>query len=218
MSFGFLGYAFYQASGGGAYEPAPGSLQVVMRDTPLFAAPRIAVAPAPESALNSEVASAEPSVTPDLSRKRKWLDHAVAEEPDTVEDTSTHVYPGLSDDDATELTLASARETLSDTAAVAARPVDDIGIFSAETLVRDVSRIPIEEAIITPQHQADIRSVIGSSANMRSGPGTEFGSLDQLARGTQVEVLDRRGAWVELRNKQTGQTGWMADWLITAHN
>lgn len=219
VSFGFLGFAFYQLSGGASYKPAPGSLQVAMRETSLFAAPRVVVAS--DADTDPQVVRAEPRIKPDPLRKKKRFDHGAPKDTDTGGTAPAQVYQGLSEGgapDGTELTLAPARETFRDAPAVRPRPVDALGTFSAETLVRDVSRVPIEDAIITSRQGADIRSVVGSSANMRSGPGTEFGPLEQLARGTQVEVLDRRGAWVELRNVQTGQTGWMADWLITAHN
>ncbi len=220
ISFGFLGFAFYQASGGADYAPAPDSLQVAMRNTSLFAAP---LKPAPVEEESSQMAEAEmPTIqTPKLKRIKT---HSSGIELKSVAERGEKHFVGLSGNGSDELggleiTLASAATNLSGGDAIAQRPVETVGMFSAETLVRDVNRTPIEQALVVPQQQpADIRSIAGSNANMRSGPGTDYAALDQLSQGTQVEVLDRRGAWVELRNMQTGQTGWMADWLITSTN
>ena len=115
-------------------------------------------------------------------------------------------------------TLPAASQPLNGGDAIAARPLAGIGGFNAETLVSDVQDIPIDQAVVSTRGLADIRSITGESANMRSGPGTDFETVDQLTRGTDVEILGQRGAWVELRDLNTGQTGWMADWLVTAAN
>lgn len=41
-------------------------------------------------------------------------------------------------------------------------------------------------------------TVTAALLNLRSGPGTEFAVLQQLARGTEVEVLSREGNWLKL--------------------
>ncbi len=219
ISFGVLGFAFYEASGGADYTPAPGSLQVAMRDTPLFAAP---LKPAPAEDDSTQVAETElPTVQVPKSKRIKTHSSGI-DLKNAANRSETH-YVGLSgigndEQGGFEISLASAATPLNGGNAMGQRPVETVGTFSAETLVQEVNRMPIEQALIAPQQPADIRSIAGSNANMRSGPGTDYAALDQLTQGTQVEVLDRRGAWVELRNMQTGQTGWMADWLITATN
>ncbi|WP_283643996.1 SH3 domain-containing protein, partial [Marinovum algicola] len=61
----------------------------------------------------------------------------------------------------------------------------------------------------------DLRSVNGSRVNLRDGPGTGFGVLGTLARGTEVEVLEDPGAgWVRLQVVPEGQIGWIADFLL----
>lgn len=48
-------------------------------------------------------------------------------------------------------------------------------------------------------------TVTATLLNLRSGPGTEFAVLRQLARGTEVEVLAREGSWLKLQlNGTTG--------------
>lgn len=227
ISFGFLGFAFYHLSGGSDYAPAPDSLQVALQDEPLFAPPR---QPEPET----QIAKVDNGTLP-------AADTASAQQATAVPAPSknaTRVGAGFSDlsgidkdaHNGFEIPVASTSRSLEGGDAMDGRALDRVGTFSAETLASDVRDTPIDEAVVTAQRQdapqpqdtvqreADIRSVTGSRANMRRGPGTDYRKVAQLTEGTQVEVLDRRGAWVELRDIETGRTGWMADWLITAAN
>jgi uncharacterized protein YgiM (DUF1202 family) len=62
----------------------------------------------------------------------------------------------------------------------------------------------------------DIRTVKGERVNMRSGPGTDYDVVDQLAQSTRVEVLtDDGNGWVELRPVDGGPTGWIAAFLLS---
>ncbi|MGR3486169.1 MAG: SH3 domain-containing protein [Paracoccaceae bacterium] len=61
-----------------------------------------------------------------------------------------------------------------------------------------------------------MRSVAGSRVNMRDGPGTDFGVLDTLVQGTDVEVIEvNDSGWARLRVMDTGLEGWMAERLLT---
>ena len=62
----------------------------------------------------------------------------------------------------------------------------------------------------------DLRLVDASRVNMRQGPGTAFNVIAAFDRGTQMEVLqvDPSG-WAEVRVLDTGETGWMAERLLT---
>lgn len=65
----------------------------------------------------------------------------------------------------------------------------------------------------------DLRIVSKPRVNMRGGPGTNHEVVAKLTRGEEVEVLQDRGdGWVKLRVADTGETGWMADFLLTAAN
>lgn len=61
----------------------------------------------------------------------------------------------------------------------------------------------------------DIRQVTGNRVNVRSGPGTGFEVVAQAIRGDEAEVIiDDGTGWVQLR-LAGGQTGWMADFLLS---
>ena len=54
---------------------------------------------------------------------------------------------------------------------------------------------------------------------MRAGPGTDYDVLDKLTQGTEVAILfDNGDGWVELRVLDSGQQGWIADYLLVAAN
>lgn len=61
----------------------------------------------------------------------------------------------------------------------------------------------------------DMRAVSGNRVNMRTGPGTDYGVLDTLTRGTQAEVIEIDGSgWARVRVTDTNQVGWMAARLL----
>lgn len=75
------------------------------------------------------------------------------------------------------------------------------------------------EAIIEDAPVLDVRSVTGNRVNMRGGPGTTFSVVTKLVKGDEVEVLSDIGdGWLKLRVIETGDIGYMADWLVTAAN
>ncbi len=218
ISFGFLGFAFYQASGGADYAPAQDSLQVAYQSKSIFAAPK--AVPAPVQIAGAEIP--EPTIPALVRRNKSQVTRTRVTRAEPRDDVTFAGLSGLSADETGGfgITLASMTRPLAGGGALNAR-ASSTSTFDTETLVSDVRGTPIDEAIVAAQSStqaSDIRSIAGDSANMRSGPGTDFGKVDQLSRGTSVEVLDRRGAWVELRDLNTGQVGWMADWLVTAAN
>jgi uncharacterized protein YraI len=55
--------------------------------------------------------------------------------------------------------------------------------------------------------------------NIRDGPGTDFGVIDKLARGSLVNVIETGiDGWVRVEVETTGQTGWMSDQFLVAVN
>lgn len=78
----------------------------------------------------------------------------------------------------------------------------------------------LELPVIEPAAESlnvDLRAVSGSRVNMRTGPGTDYGVLDKLVRGTQAEVIEVTGdGWARIRVVETGQVGWMAERLLDA--
>ncbi|QOL82819.1 SH3 domain-containing protein [Pseudooceanicola spongiae] len=84
----------------------------------------------------------------------------------------------------------------------------------SSTLPAGAERRAIAAAAL--QAAADVRAVAGSHVNLRQGPGTSFGVVDQLGQGETVEVIGQERSWLKLRVAETGRIGWMADFLVTA--
>ncbi|MCC1494225.1 SH3 domain-containing protein [Cognatishimia sp. F0-27] len=92
-------------------------------------------------------------------------------------------------------------------------PVEKPLIQTGETDGQPVSLVleGASGALFEPQNTKDFRVVTGSVVNMRAGPGTSYAVVDQLRRGNEVEVLDEaENGWVELRALDGSETGWMA--------
>ncbi|MDM7944502.1 MAG: SH3 domain-containing protein [Hydrogenophaga sp.] len=65
-------------------------------------------------------------------------------------------------------------------------------------------------ALSTSMAQAQsMVSVKGSTLNMREGPGTHTPVLWELKRGYPLQITQRKGSWVQVRDFE-GDTGWVA--------
>jgi hypothetical protein len=85
-------------------------------------------------------------------------------------------------------------------------PVAEAVIIEASMEVPAIEELPV-----------DLRAVSGSRVNMRTDPGTNYGVLDKLVRGTQAEVIEVTAeGWARIRVVETGQVGWMATSLLDA--
>ncbi len=97
---------------------------------------------------------------------------------------------------------------------VSALPLAKVTKTPSSTLPAGAERRAVAAAAL--QEAADVRAVAGSHVNLRQGPGTSFGVVDQLGQGETVEVIGQERSWLKLRVAETGRIGWMADFLVTA--
>lgn len=199
VSFVFLGWSFYVLSGGADYRPAANSIQArAILDNQR---PR----PRPLRVNVIELAQ-DGMVAPETSVTR------------TI--TSLHDL-GLTVGKRVAVTLVSAEAA---PAAVTTAVIDVPTVKAAPVVVPktpDLDAIPeqAEAAQARLSQSRDIRQVASTKVNMRSGPGTHFGRVGQLTRGTDVIVLrDPGNGWIKLQVQKSGRIGWMADRLLTAAN
>lgn len=225
LTFGFLGFAFYQLSGGANYAPVENSIQArtdqpeVASPTPERATPAIQHLTTveelrttrlqklgTETADRFEVTLASAQTT---SFRSETVRAAAPTEPEKV--------ALLTDPDGADPVDAAVAQALTDTTANAQEATRKIWpgaieLFSQQQMQR------AERRNATPTQQGDdIRYVTGKVVNMRGGPGTGFARITSLTQGTKVAVLDTSGdGWLMLRVTDTGEEGWMADWLVSA--
>lgn len=181
ITFGFLGYAFYELSGGAAYEPRNGSLQDVIAQRRIDEANKatalaaLNAAKAKPAAL-AAVAPSQPA--PQTGEAKVILASAPAEAP----------------------TPAKAKAK--------AKPV---------TLVNPLINSEKANALTAAAPAKDIRSVIKTKVNLRSGPGTSYDRMGQLNNGAKVEILEDFGdGWVKMRVLDSGKIAYVADFLLSA--
>jgi len=212
ISFAFLGWGFYELSGGDEFEPA--SVRMA------------AAKPVTESPLEAEPAP-QTEETAQPTAERAVLAAAIV---DTTPPPVTPTAPArvsLSQNTDT----ASIREPAPD--APAAQPAaTDTGVpqnvdvpQTAGSVISSADTPAIIPSLIAPEAQpaqvnsgytGDIRRVSGSRVNVRGGPGTTYGVVTKLLRGDEVEILQDNGdGWVLMRPLDGGPEGWMADFLLT---
>ncbi|MGI6685696.1 MAG: SH3 domain-containing protein [Bacillota bacterium] len=61
--------------------------------------------------------------------------------------------------------------------------------------------------------QGKTATVSGSSANVRSGPGTTYEKITTLVQGDKVTVILEENSWYKV-TLSDGQEGWIANWLV----
>ncbi len=73
-----------------------------------------------------------------------------------------------------------------------------------------------QETVASVETAIEFRFVAGNRVNLREGPGTNHAVLETLTRGTAAElVASNDDGWAQIRLTETGQTGWMAERLLS---
>lgn len=200
LTFGFLGWAFYEMSGGADFEPA--SLRMA-RLNPVVESQAVVVAEAEAETVAPRVVAktSEPFVDTDPP-----LDNNVTR----VSLNLTSLQEVLSETDPTEPTAKSTVQEGTDV------PVNVI-LSSGDTPAIIPSLISPNDGVVTTSVPAngDVRTVSANRVNVRGGPGTDYGVVTKLTRGDAVEILQDNGdGWVKMRTLDGGPEGWMADFLL----
>ena len=208
VTFGLLGFGYYQASGGADFEPGQQSVAVFAAVDALEAKPLHEVAaadPAPDEALlKMELLSASVELAPIQVAQFAIMD------PTSVVPIKD-VQPASAADATDGVVLAALRtiETMPDEMP----PVAEAAVSEKRvSLVLPVENSAPEPAVAA---QPDLRAVNGTRVNLRDGPSTDHGVVAKLGLGTEVEVLEDPGeGWVRLQVLPEGAVGWTADFLL----
>lgn len=192
MSFVFMGFAFYELSGGDDFVPRKAEA--------MDAAKAIAAAEAEQKAGDADLAHVRPeSATVPQAAVTRDIAPPVAASARGGDTSPPEVTSGA---DTSPVMLASLQSGLD----MVPGPV-----------IRLATPRNATPAALPEPEPADIREVAGSRVNVRLGPGTGYGIVTRLPRGTSVEVIENDGAgWVKLRTVEDELIGWMAEYLLTA--
>lgn len=192
LTFVFLGWAFYEESGGADFVPRKAELMAAAAEARAAAEAERALAEAAKPAPQPKVVPAE------VALAVKETPVTVPQRSDPAPEVTTTV---AATDSPPEITLVS----LEQSGSLFARPLQQL---------EDQGANPAEPGVFLQPRDADMRVVTGNRVNMRSGPGTSFGVMGSLVRGDEVEVISDEGiGWVKLRTLD-GRVGWMADSLL----
>ncbi len=221
LTFGFLGLAFYQLSGGANYAPAENSVQA-RADQPATAPQSPAPVTQPLTTIEDlRLTRLQNTGTVPVERVKVTLASA---QTDSFRSETVRAAPRANAEKVALLTAPDGTDPV-DAAVGQAQTgtttnAQDAGhkiwpgaieLFSQQQIQRAERR-----RATTAQPDGDIRHVTGRVVNMRGGPGTGHARITSLTRGTEVAVLDTSGdGWLMLRVTETGEEGWMADWLVS---
>lgn len=195
ISFAFLGFVFWELSGGSDFEPktraqtAEKKAPKPVEDAPIVARAALSVPIIKASATPAETQGA---ATPALMS----AEVTALQEAGTAQPAQPVVVASL----------ATGLESF----ATPGAPVL-VNPTVSDAAVQDTLALALET-----QSATDLRRVRGSRVNMRGGPGTSYSVLMVLPRDREVEVLRENGSgWVKLKDSETGRIGWMASKMLT---
>jgi len=217
VSFAFLGWSFYELSGGSEYTPATNSIQVraqLNNERPKMRPVEVDVTRLAENGAEADEETVTRSITSladlDLSGGQRYeIRLARAEASDADATATPQVTKAVASDETGE-------SPLPDHVAKAVAAASLSGVASDSVDRATLAATPNADAT---QRTQDIRRVSGNLVNMRGGPGTRYDRIGKLRKDDKVAVLQEPGnGWIKLRVVDTGRVGWMADWLVTAAN
>ena len=197
LSFVFLAFAFYELSGGTDFDSE--ALRLSRIDVPVNAAPE-----APAETVIARASDAESvTQTQDVTR--------VALSLTSVTDLQPAAQPNR--DTAAAVLSTEPPAVILPSLIVDRAEITPVDFGRTDEVFRDAATDP---SIATLSDDFDVRSISGSSVNVRGGPGTGFAVVDRLQRGDQVEIIQNPGdGWVQLRPLGGGTVGWMAEFLLS---
>ncbi len=221
--FVFMGFAFYQLSGGAEFEPrtSRGDVELV-RDTVHHASVRDVTLPARDKVeallASTEVVRLEPTAVAEQIKAAEAATRVdalgvnEAESSEAVTDLAFRfnqmsAQSGQTSDAEVQLaSLADGAGNFPQPLFLETAPGATGGISAAVT-----AAVTSGDEAAAPEPRLDIREVTGSRVNMRQGPGTTYAVVGTLYYDDQVEILDDLGdGWVQLRKVGSDRIGWMA--------
>jgi len=205
VSFLFLGWTFYEMSGGSDFAPpdSPPPLKVAKSQT--FHEPQVTAASLVPKPLM------QPSRQPVLQPRRNSGLDTLPYRPDADPNLRSQVALAqlTAVGDGFKIGLGTLVAPSNAPSLQLASLPGGLAPLANETVTPTVDTQLVEGPI-------DLRQVTASRVNMRNGPGTIHPVMAQLNRDAAVEVLEDRGTgWLHLRVVEDDRTGWIAASLIS---
>lgn len=199
LSFIFMGWAFFELSGGMDFQPRVDPALSVAVSPPLETPQSVEPVEILTTALTSP--SSPVTTTVAVSSGRTGPDLGPAQ---TVDLTVAPV-----------VTLASLEQGGEGFGGLLEG--FDPNAIQLSTAVTSEFTEPEPDQYIEPElPPADLRTISGTRVNMRNGPGTIYDVITRLTLGQEVEVLDDSGSgWLRLRLVSNRTVGWISASLVS---
>ncbi|WP_289154198.1 SH3 domain-containing protein [uncultured Salipiger sp.] len=206
VTFGLLGVAWYEMSGGADFGAEHRAAQRTEKMASAVAAPMPEVSRgSTDAAALASVAQAK--IVPASATVSTGSDLKTPDAQALAQTAKPKARPEASPVPKLDITLASVRPMASPGVPIDAAQGDEAIQLAAVSTTSDAVPEDAELAVLP-----DMREVTGTLVNMRNGPGTRFHVVDQLSRGASVEVLaDPGDGWVRLKVTESNRVGWMSD-------
>jgi len=228
ISFVFMGWAFYEMSGGSDFEPrektpeltaeAPAPEQPATTRTRLQTQQTARASDAASLVTTTSVsyrAEIAPRPSAEEMQARNEANMRAAENEQKLEQvraslrTDMNLAPSISDSD---FKIASLSDLVTDEPMPDEIPTESVEEPAANQGLTETVRAPVSS-------DADLREIVATRVNMRAGPSTADDVLVRLERGHTVEVLGDNGAgWLRLRALPEDRVGWIAERLVSPAN
>lgn len=222
VSFAFLGWGFYELSGGADFEPRKERSDALEIAKAALTAPDESRQGSSSSRASEDAKALIRNVTFRAATSTQEAERPVRPAADpqlrsrvalrqitqarlAIGD-STNVFPAVAAEGA-PLQLASLEGGLA-----------TLQPASAGADAQNDSPEPAGTALTEPQPEPeqDIRQIRASRVNMRQGPGTNYPVITRLLGGDEVIVFEDSGTgWLHLRAPGKGKVGWIAASLVS---
>lgn len=211
VTFGFLGWGFYELSGGSEFSPETLAEAEMRADQ------------APVTTLVAETPLASVNEGPEIATRQAGISlvsvtREIEPRPALATTMGSLAAPTQASVLTARVSTSSAPQTVQEDVILFESLVDgaptaadlfDQAKSEEVTLVSTPTTAPVD--IANPYWE-----VAGSRVNMRDGPSTNFGVIATLTQGTQLIVIESQDSgWAQVEILNTGQTGWMAQRLLT---
>jgi len=210
LTFGFLGWAFYEMSGGADFQPASAQMAANADQMPAHENEITTKTPSNDTVKTAEVIPAVATAPVDTTPPG-FESTAQADDAKRVSVTLTTALNGADTGAATDVSYVPVAQN------IAVNGANTPAIIPSLIVPNDSGAAIVDASAGTNlSSEADIRSVSGNRVNVRGGPGTEFQVVTKLGRGDSVEIIQDNGdGWVKMRPVDGGPEGWMADFLLS---
>ncbi|WP_323776167.1 SH3 domain-containing protein [Leisingera sp.] len=214
VSFAFLGWGFYELSGGADFEPRkerPDALEIAKA---AFAAP----GETGQDSRSSRGGENAKSLIRNVTFRPAGREQEAAEPVRPAADPQLQSRVALR-----QITQAGLAISDSSTGfpAVAghAGPDGPLQLASLEGGISGIQAASAGSEMLAeprPEPDKDIRHIRASRVNMRQGPGTNYPVIARLLGGDEVIVFEDSGTgWLHLRAPGKGKAGWIAASLVS---